>query len=1178
MPFGVNDEIVGATGSGFGGSLDRPVGTTPVTGRRAQDLGDAIIAGLQNSATGLALRGKLPSVQMGEDTPWYQRLAAGAAGVVADIPLSVAGAVPGAIGGAAAAGPAAPVGAVVGGGAGAFAAPMALREALIEAYSNDHALSWAGVWEIGKAALTGGTKGAVIGAITGGAGALASRVVGAAVAPSVGMTITGQTAGRVIEGAAVGAELSTLTATSAALEGRLPTWQDFMDNALLLGGMKAATSIAKGMRNVYAETGKTPEKVLADAKKDKTIKADLSGARPFAPEGVAFVDLQPGQNVRLYRGENAANTANGQWWTTDKTLASKFGVVREVVLPSEVVGLNAAKGHNYPNEFVFAGRTPPELASSLPASIPRAYAQLALEQRIQAAIDADPRPEMIRQNLAGANGVPPKLGQPPIADPVKYEYITDNATAKGVLRRVTSMYEQEMQTQTRGVVPNKETAVQGMKMITDGVLSERIIGQAGNAAEIYARAHLLKGATNHAVGELAKIAGLPDAELTPAAKMQALAALERVAMLKSELEGIGAEAGRSLQIFRAMKRDPSLLGEAETLLKLAERKGNMQDIAALALQLKDPAQLAEFARQYTKATTTEKVIEAWKAAILSGPQTHLANIMGNTTKWLVEVPESAIAATFTAAQRAASGDPLTFAQFKARALAPIYGIQHGAVDALTVAAQVARGRGEYLEKGDVYRTAIEGKTGEIVRLPFKALQVQDALFRTVAERAEAHVMAVDRAVKEGFHPSSAEFRQAVVQYTARPEVGLSEKAGMEAIARVQQAGAEAVFAQRLGPRMETLQRAMAGHWSQFIIPFVRTPTNLVSWAVQHVPGLNLVSGRWREDFAAGGERQARAVARVAIGAGLTAMAYSLASDETFTGGGAFDPEQRRTKAAAGWQPYSVKIGDSYYSYQRMEPVAKVLGIAADLFELQQAATDEKDKAKIATLTVLMFGNMTVSTTYLSGLSNAMNSLTDPARYGENFLEQYSASLVPKIVGQTTAMADPYKREVDGVIDSIQAQLPILRQKLMPKRDVWGEPAQNDRWFAVMPVAKSQISEDKVKTEAVRLQLAIQDAPKFVTERGPFNPKDKRIELSAEQRDIFREVAGKNAMSILGPIVSAPDWDRIPDFAKAEIYKRVIEGTRKQGQYAALPPDDAARVKMREEIVNRVIQETNKAQR
>lgn len=67
------------------------------------------------------------------------------------------------------------------------------------------------------------------------------------------------------------------------------------------------------------------------------------------------------------------------------------------------------------------------------------------------------------------------------------------------------------------------------------------------------------------------------------------------------------------------------------------------------------------------------------------------------------------------------------------------------------------------------------------------------------------------------------------------------------------------------------------------------------------------------------------------------------------------------------------------------------------------------------------------------------------------------------------------------------------------------------------------------------------------------------------------------MAILGPIVNAPDWDRIPDFAKAEIYKHVIEGARKQGQYAALPPDAAERQKLREKIVERVIRETQEAE-
>src|SRR5574341_1607129 len=377
-----------------------PPGVVTPGGRRAQDLGDAIIAGLQNSATGLALRGKLPNQQLGEDAPWYQRLAAGGVSIAADLPLSVVGAMGGAAAGSAIApGP----GTVIGGGAGAFAAPMALREALVEAYSHDHALSWEGVWEIAKATLKGGTKGAVIGGATAGAGRF--------VAPMVTRAGGGVAA---TTGAATGAELTTLTATSAALEGHMPTWQDFMDNAILLGGMKAAVGTAMKLRSIYAETGLRPEDVLADAARNPKLKA--------------------------------------------------------------------------------------ELATEAKPEMPDLYKPLALEQRIQAAIDFDPRPEMIRRNLTN-DGQPPKLGEPPIADPVKYEYITDKDIAKGVLRAVSEMYQTEISAQTRGEVPNKATAVEALKLIHNGKIAEHIVGEAGNAAEIYARAHLLKGATNHARSE-----------------------------------------------------------------------------------------------------------------------------------------------------------------------------------------------------------------------------------------------------------------------------------------------------------------------------------------------------------------------------------------------------------------------------------------------------------------------------------------------------------------------------------------------------------------------------------------------------------------------------------------------------------------------------------------------------
>lgn len=1184
-----------------------PPSTTAPTVRQAQDIGDSIIAGLQSSATGLAIRGKLPSMVLGEDAPWYHRLAAGAAGIITDLPLSVGGAAAGAtVGTAVAPG----IGTAVGGGAGAFAAPMAVREALIAAYNNGHAASWEGAWDIAKHALTGGAKGAVIGAATLGAG----RFVSPLVAPIAGRAVlagelSAGTARHVVDAAAFGTELSALTTTASALEGKMPTWQDFMDNAILLGGMKGAVQIAKGMRSVYAQTGRTPDMVLGDAMRDPRVKAGLTEEPLSHAEAtkLAFNDTPTDISVGLKSGDgivtftplqntdsvsfsvkNAEGAVLGGGfkpssrtgvWNADYFVNEEFR--RQGALTAALDAFENATG-----QHVEKGATQEPTAVAFWAdreanrkfsAIPEAYQAVTLDERIKAAIDANPKPEMIRDMLSQGTDTPAQLGADPTQDPVKYEYIADKDTAKGVLRAVTQMYQNEILAQTRGVVSNKQTAVDAMNAISDGVIDPHIVGEAGNAAEIFARAHLLKGAANHAAAELTKLADIPPQDLTPAMKISALASIERVAMLKSEMEGAGAEAGRALQILGAVKRDPSFLGDAKTLLKLAERKGALQDIAALASAFKDSSQMADFARRYTQATTIEKVLEAWKAAILTGPQTHLANIAGNIMKWSVEIPENIIAATITAGRQALSGDPLTMAQYKARAFSQIYGLQLGALDAVKIAAEVWRQQGAHVEKADIYRGAIEGQVGEAVRIPFKALQVEDVLFRTIAERAEAHIMAVDRVVEYGFNPNSIEGQAKVMEYTNRPEAGLDAEAGKAAIERVQNAGAEAVFSQRLGTRMATIQRAMQGHWSQFIIPFFRTPANLVSWAVQHVPGLNFLSARWRADYDAGGERQARAISRVMMGTALTLTAYTLAENGTLTGGGMFQKEENRAKSAAGWQPYSIKIGDKYYSYQRIEPVAKVLGLAADLHDMMKVTKDEGDKAKLASMTVLLFGNATISTTYLSGLANAVQSIADPTRYGENFMEQYASSLVPKIVGQTVTALDPYKREVSGTIEAIQSQLPFLRQKLMPKRDAWGEPVQNNKWFDVMPVAVTEASHDKVKTEAVRLELAISSAPKFVLERGPFKTKDRRIDLTAEQRDVFAETMGKNAMTLLSPIVNAPDWERIPDFAKAEIYKRVLEGTRKQGQYAALPPADAERIKMREEIVGKVLKQVEESQ-
>jgi hypothetical protein len=249
--------------------------------------------------------------------------------------------------------------------------------------------------------------------------------------------------------------------------------------------------------------------------------------------------------------------------------------------------------------------------------------------------------------------------------------------------------------------------------------------------------------------------------------------------------------------------------------------------------------------------------------------------------------------------------------------------------------------------------------------------------------------------------------------------------------------------------------------------------------------------------------------------------------------------------------------------------------------MQQVAKDKEDKAKLGWMAVALFGNATISMNYMSGLSNAMNAALEPERYGEAFIEQYASSLVPKVIGQTVTAFDPYSREVNGAMDAIQAQLPFIREKLLPRRDVWGEKVENKKLFNVLPIQTSKASQDKVKNEALRLQVGISDVTKFITEKGPLRVGERQVEIGAAERNLLREVSGKYVMEVLAPIVNHPDWDGrdamgrpfLPDYAKAEIYRDAIKEQRERALKEILPPDAPARDALRHKIIDRVLRES-----
>lgn len=132
---------------------------------------------------------------------------------------------------------------------------------------------------------------------------------------------------------------------------------------------------------VQPNSGSTP----ASSQTSGTAKADEGVASTQAqskrkedkPELVTWDNVQPNQEVTLYRGESSSNTEGGEWWTTDKEVAASFGKVQTYVVNSNDIGKHAVKGHGGSHEFIFptVGNRPPQLAKKAEAATPEAKAE-----------------------------------------------------------------------------------------------------------------------------------------------------------------------------------------------------------------------------------------------------------------------------------------------------------------------------------------------------------------------------------------------------------------------------------------------------------------------------------------------------------------------------------------------------------------------------------------------------------------------------------------------------------------------------------------------------------------------------------------------------------------------------------------------------------------------------------
>jgi len=204
--------------------------------------------GYSSGVTGL-LAGNKPE-GISSEAPWTESLGGMVGKFASDFPAMLAGAPLGAAAGASL-GSAVPgigtaVGGLIGGGAGAMALPTAIDESYKEYY--DYAekggdLSFGDfIKSIGSVAKETGKQGLLGGAV----GIVGKALPYLSKIPQFERLLQ-TNLGR--KGVSTGLEYGALTLGQAALEGRSPTAQEAVNNAIMIGGIKAATGTASAIKS-----------------------------------------------------------------------------------------------------------------------------------------------------------------------------------------------------------------------------------------------------------------------------------------------------------------------------------------------------------------------------------------------------------------------------------------------------------------------------------------------------------------------------------------------------------------------------------------------------------------------------------------------------------------------------------------------------------------------------------------------------------------------------------------------------------------------------------------------------------------------------------------------------------------------------------------------------------------
>jgi hypothetical protein len=679
--------------------------------------------------------------------------------------------------------------------------------------------------------------------------------------------------------------------------------------------------------------------------------------------------------------------------------------------------------------------------------------------------------EATPQDVAGAMAKP---GKPESEVFINFARIDTPEDVQKAMGKIASLNQKAIGEAARGKQTFEQIKLNAMQRDAWKDLSARRMGEPLNAEQAVAARQLWASSADK-LGELANAAATSPSEANLFAFRKMLAVHDTIQsqVLAARTETARAlaswriPAGGSAERMRAVLSQLDAHGGSDVSRELAQRVAALSNAGMVN-------ELGEVVKKTAYAKTRDAMMEGWINGLLSNPATHTANSLSNASVVALRMTERRVAEAFSSVggsqEGVAAGE--SAAQFSgmmdglkdmfgyyskrtklflnedvegfkaARAEAP------AVKDGLAEASKIEHPPSISAESIGISNSGFLGRTvdalGSTVRTPGKALEAADEFYKTLGYRMEVNAQAVRQATQEanGGQLAADGFKSRVAEIVANPPENIRMAATDAALYQTFQS-APGDFARAL---MKIRTRFPL---TKVILPFVKTPANILNFTFERTPLAPLMS-RFRANMQAGGARADLALSQMAVGTSAMLLASDMAMNGKLSGRGPTDPSERAALAREGWKPYSLQVGERWYPFNRLDPVGSLLGLSGDTVEAlrnaQDESVDDADAEKVAVATAIAFAGNLTNKTYLSGLSDIFEAMSDPQRYGEGTAQRLAGSVIPAGVAGTARLEDPYVREVGSMLDAIRARTPGLSEKLPARRGLWGDPISYESGF------------------------------------------------------------------------------------------------------------------------------------